>query len=158
MRSKEEPGWGLQDHKDWTVEDWSKVTFSDESRFQLCPTPGLMVIWRPGQAYKPTIVKFGGESVMIWKNLLSTAPTMFPNSEDCFFQQDNAPCHTARSVKVWREDHQFKTLSWSAQSPDLNPIENLWNVIKRKMDGHKPSSKAELLEFLCQERHKFTQQ
>ncbi|KAJ8388227.1 hypothetical protein AAFF_G00135980 [Aldrovandia affinis] len=47
------------------------------------------------------------------------------------------------------EDHQIKTLSWPAQSPDLNPIENLWNVIKRKMDGHKPSNKAELLEFLC---------
>ncbi|MGH0115999.1 UNVERIFIED_CONTAM: hypothetical protein FKN15_060463 [Acipenser sinensis] len=55
------------------------------------------------------------------------------------------------------EDHQIKTLSWPAQSPDLNPIENLWNVIKRKMDGHKPSNKAELLEFLRQERHKVTQ-
>ncbi|MGH0154757.1 UNVERIFIED_CONTAM: hypothetical protein FKN15_033937 [Acipenser sinensis] len=56
------------------------------------------------------------------------------------------------------EDHQIKTLSWPAQSPDLNPIENLWNVIKRKMDGHKPSNKAELLEFLRQEWHKVTQQ
>ena len=51
-----------------------------------------------------------------------------------------------------------QTLSWPAQSPDLNPIENLWNVIKRKMDGHKPSNKAELLEFLWQEWHKVTQQ
>ncbi len=40
------------------------------------------------------------------------------------------------------------------QSPDLNPIENPWNVIKRKMDGHKQSNKAELLEFLLQEWHK----
>ncbi|KAK1801152.1 hypothetical protein P4O66_022856 [Electrophorus voltai] len=35
---------------------------------------------------------------------------------------------------------------------------NLWNVIKRKMDGHKPSNKAELLEFLCQEWCKVIQQ
>ncbi|XP_054466065.1 phosphatidylinositol 4-phosphate 5-kinase-like protein 1 [Anoplopoma fimbria] len=83
---------------------------------------------------------------------------MFPNSEGCFFQQDNAPCHTARSVKVWMKDHQIRTLSWPAQSPDLNPIENLYNVIKRKMDGHKPSNEAELLEFLRQEWHKVTQQ
>ncbi|MGH0158058.1 UNVERIFIED_CONTAM: hypothetical protein FKN15_049200 [Acipenser sinensis] len=55
------------------------------------------------------------------------------------------------------EDHQIKTLSWPAQSSDLNPIENLWNVIKRKMDGHKPSNKAELLEFLHQEWYKVTQ-
>lgn len=34
---------------------------------------------------------------------------------------------------------------------NLNPIENLWNVIKRKMDDHKTSNKAELLEFLCQD-------
>uniref|UniRef100_A0A8C7M569 Tc1-like transposase DDE domain-containing protein n=1 Tax=Oncorhynchus mykiss TaxID=8022 RepID=A0A8C7M569_ONCMY len=54
-----------------------------------------------------------------------------------FFQQDNAPCHTARSIKVWIEDHQIKTLSWLAQSPGLNPIENLWNVIKRKMDVYR---------------------
>jgi hypothetical protein len=96
---------------------------------------------------------------------------MFPISEDWFFQQDNVSCHTVRSIKVWMEDHQIKTLSWTAQSPDLNPIENpqiktlswtaqspdlnpienLWNVIKRKMDGHKTSNKAELLGFLRQE-------
>ena len=179
-----------KDHKDWTIEDWSKVIFSDESNFQLCPTHGrLMVRRRPGEAYKPQClaptVKFGGGSVMIWgcfskagigqiclcegrmnqarykvvleENLLPFALTMFPNSEECFFQQDNAPCHTARSVKVWMKDHQIRTLSWPAQSPDLNPIKNLWNVIKRKMDGHKPSNKAELLEFLRQEWHKVTQ-
>jgi transposase len=55
------------------------------------------------------------------------------------------------------EDHQMKTLSWPAQSPDLNTIENLWNVIKRKMDGHKPSNKAEMPEFLRQEWYKVTQ-
>ncbi|MBN3285256.1 TC1A transposase, partial [Polyodon spathula] len=73
-------------------------------------------------------------------------------------QQDNDPKHTSKlSIKVWMEDHQIKTLSWPAQSPDLNPTENLWNVIKRKMDGHKPSNKAELFEFLRQEWHKVTQ-
>ncbi|XP_069000384.1 uncharacterized protein [Embiotoca jacksoni] len=56
------------------------------------------------------------------------------------------------------KDHRIRTLSWPAQSPDLNPIENLWNVIKRKMDGHKPSNKTELLEFLRQEWHKVTRQ
>ena len=85
--------------------------------------------------------------VVLEENLLPSVLTMFPNSEDSFFQQDNAPCHTVRSIKVWMEDLQIKTLSCPAQSPDLNPIENLWNVIKRKMDGHKPSKKAELLGF-----------
>jgi arginine repressor len=35
--------------------------------------------------------------------------------------------------------------------------ENLWNVINRNMDSHKPSNKAELLEYLCREGHKVTQ-
>ncbi|KAK1787084.1 hypothetical protein P4O66_017461, partial [Electrophorus voltai] len=110
------------------------------------------------------------------ENLLPSALTMFRNSDDCFFQQDNAPCDTARSIKsvdkgpshnacslqanrtmlhvtqpgqskVWIRDHQIKTLSWPAQSPNLNPTKNLWNVIKGKLDGHKPSNKAELLDF-----------
>ncbi|CAJ0916738.1 unnamed protein product [Ranitomeya imitator] len=59
------------DHKDWTIEDWSKVIFSDGSNFQLCPTPvHLMVRQSPGEAYKPQCLaptmKFGGGSVMIW--------------------------------------------------------------------------------------------
>ncbi len=45
-----------------------------------------------------------------------------------------------------------------SQSPDLNPIENLWNAIKRKMDGHKPSNKTRLLEFLLQEWDNVPQQ
>ncbi|KAL7890386.1 hypothetical protein AOLI_G00026440 [Acnodon oligacanthus] len=60
-----------KDHKYWTIEDWSKVIFSDESNLQLCPTPGrLTARRRPGKAYKPQCltptVKFGGGSVMIW--------------------------------------------------------------------------------------------
>lgn len=39
------------------------------------------------------------------------------------------------------------TVAWPAKFLDLNPIENLWNLVKRKMDNHKPSSKAELLDF-----------
>jgi len=36
------------------------------------------------------------------------------------------------SQTLWMEDNQIKTLSWPTQTPDLNLIENLWNVIKRK--------------------------
>ncbi|MBN3278876.1 TCB1 transposase, partial [Polyodon spathula] len=75
----------------------------------------------------------------------------------CVTQQDNDPKHTSKSTSEWLKNKKFKVLGLPTQSPDLNPIENLWNVIKRKMDGHKPSNKAELLEFLRQEWHKVTQ-
>jgi len=39
---------------------------------------------------------------------------------------DNTHCNTAKKVKIWREDHDLRSLSWSAQAPDPNLIENLW--------------------------------
>ena len=44
-----------------------------------------------------------------------------------FFQQDNAPCHKARIAQEWFHEHdsEFSFLQWAAQSPDLNPIEDL---------------------------------
>lgn len=60
------------------------------------------------------------------------------------FQQDGAPCHTARITENWFERKGIELLDWPAQSPDLNPIENLWSYIKRKLSKIKIVSLEDL--------------
>ncbi|GFV84885.1 transposable element Tcb1 transposase [Trichonephila clavipes] len=57
------------------------------------------------------------------------------------YQQDIAKCHTTDSVRAWFKEHQdlFIVLPCPENSPDLNPINNLWNYLNRvvrAMDPH----------------------
>ncbi len=63
---------------------------------------------------------------------------------DFIFQQGLAPAHTAKSTKSWLNDHCVGVLDWLANSPDLNPINNLWSIVKRKMRNKKPKNAGEL--------------
>ncbi len=49
---------------------------------------------------------------------------------DFIFQQDVAPAHTAQSTKSWFNGNGVTVLDWPANSPDLNPIENIWGCCK----------------------------
>jgi hypothetical protein len=45
------------------------------------------------------------------------------------FQQDGAGIHTARIVKAWLNERNISTIEWPAKSPDLSPIENVWDEL-----------------------------
>jgi len=70
-------------------------------------------------------------------SLVSDHPVMaymYPSS-DGKFQQDNSPCHKARIISNWFLEHgnEFTVLKWPPQSPDLNPIEHLWDVVEQEL-------------------------
>lgn len=74
---------------------------------------------------------------------------MLPSAEklygdDFIFQHDLAPAHSAKTTGKWFTDHGITVLNWPANSPDLNPIENLWDIVKRKLRDARPNTLDEL--------------
>ncbi len=75
--------------------------------------------------------------------MLPSADKLYGDA-DFIFQQDLAPAHTAKGTKSWFNDHGVTVLDWPANSPDLNPIENLWGIVMRKMRDTRPNNADDL--------------
>ncbi len=131
---------------------------------------GPRVWRKSGETQNPCCLKSSvkfPQSVMIWAAMSSAGvgPLCFPKSTvntaiyqeilehftlpsaeklygdaNFIFQQDLAPVHNAKGTKSWFNDHGVTVLDWPANSPDLNPIENLWAIVKRKIRDTRPNN------------------
>lgn len=124
--------------------------------------------------YKPT-VKHGGGSVMVWgcfsghgvgpinriegimdrfvyKDILKDVMLPYAEWEMPLlwsFQHDNDPKHASKIVKDFLQESQISVLKWPSQSPDINPIENLWEILDRKIRNlNTYSNKASLYDAI----------
>ena len=53
---------------------------------------------------------------------------------------DDPPCHRSKVVQSFLDQQRINVLEWAGNSPDLNPIENLWSTMKRKVAEQQPSN------------------
>ncbi|UYV76563.1 hypothetical protein LAZ67_14001162 [Cordylochernes scorpioides] len=145
----------------WNCADWGRIVFSDESRFLLCPDDGRKRVWRrPGQRVDPglTVEHHTGpqQGVMVWGAISFDSRTplvvipgtltaqryiddilrsvllpILSHHPGLTFQQYNSRPHTARVTMDCLQS--CRTLPWPAKSPDLSPIEHIWDVMGRRL-------------------------
>lgn len=77
--------------------------------------------------------------------MLPQALQWYPNGT-FKFQDDGAPCHRAKTILKWHRDHHVDIFDdWPPQSPDINPIENLWGIIGQSVSKSKPTTRPQLI-------------
>ena len=126
------------DHLGWTIRTWRRVHWSDDSHFLLRPTDGRARVWHQrNTSFQDNHIlgttDFGGGGVTVWSCFDNHALADRP-----MFMDDNSRPHRARIVQYFLQQEAVQTIPWPAMSPDMNPIEHVWDFIGRKSNQRNP--------------------
>ena len=147
----------------WGRQQWARVLFSGESRFNLSHHHGrIRVFKRRGERFADNCLierdRFGGGSVMVWGGIMGRRKTslivvqgnlnaqgyinqilqpeavpFLQRHGPTILMYDNARPHVARICRQFLNRNNVNVLPWPAMSPDMNPIEHIWDYLGRKV-------------------------
>ncbi|XP_008558725.3 transposable element Tcb1 transposase [Microplitis demolitor] len=176
-------------HKNWTIEQWENVLWSDESKFQIFGSNRRVFVRRSkeeraSEACTVPTIKHGGGNVMVWGCFGNSKPgnlvriTGKLNKESYLkilqdsaipsglsligsgfiFQQDNDPKHSSKLCQNFlnkkKAENILNIMQWPSQSPDLSPIELVWDELDRRVKSRCPTSSEHLWQLLENEWNK----
>jgi transposase len=162
-------------YRSWTVEQWKQVLFSDETHFVVQGFRSSVVRRSTNEPLNTNHIDQAPKhppKKMFWGSFSATGTaTLIPvegmmdskkyrevvrnqvipvlkerwDEGEGTFQQDKAPCHVSKVMMDFFKEMGIRVLEWPGNSPDLNPIENLWAILKKRIQKRDCSTTDKLV-------------
>ncbi|GFT88002.1 transposable element Tcb2 transposase [Trichonephila clavipes] len=153
-----------REHHNWTEQDWACVLFSDERKGPISDMQYHGVGRHHDQwPHVPTCGcewDYDGQRYIDEVLLPHVRLSRGAVGDKFVFMDDNATCHRTLAVQDCLDSEGIQRLVWPARSPDLNPVENVWDALGRQVAGrnYPPTNKNTLIRAFTEEWDKLPQQ